>query len=90
MGPTWVLSAPDGPDVGLMSLAIRDGHKFQKMLILAVRESIFIDLQFPDYIQYVECNSLYFLSLPIVKYSPTKSNLARDYLFECKWIALFR
>ena len=24
MGPTWVLSAPDGPHVGTMSLAIRD------------------------------------------------------------------
>ena len=24
MGPTWVLSAPDGPDVGPMKLAIRD------------------------------------------------------------------
>ena len=23
MGPTWVLSAPDGPDVGHMNLAIR-------------------------------------------------------------------
>ena len=27
MGPTWVLSAPDGPHVGPMDLAIRDtGH----------------------------------------------------------------
>ena len=25
MGPTWVLSAPDGPHVGPMNLAIRDG-----------------------------------------------------------------
>ena len=25
MGPTWVLSAPDGPHVGLMNLAIREG-----------------------------------------------------------------
>ena len=24
MGPSWVLSAPDGPHVGPMSLAIRD------------------------------------------------------------------
>ena len=24
MGPTWVLSAPDGPHAGLMNLAIRD------------------------------------------------------------------
>ena len=24
MGPTWVLSAPDGPHVGSMNLAIRD------------------------------------------------------------------
>ena len=26
MGPTWVLSAPDGPHVGPMNLAIRDGN----------------------------------------------------------------
>ena len=26
MGPVWVLSAPDGPHVGPMSLAIRDTH----------------------------------------------------------------
>ena len=25
MGPTWVLLAPDGPHVGPMNLAIRDG-----------------------------------------------------------------
>ena len=25
MGPTWVLSAPDGPHVGPMNFAIRDG-----------------------------------------------------------------
>ena len=25
MGPTWVLSAPDGPNVGPMNLAMRDG-----------------------------------------------------------------
>ena len=25
MGPTWVLPAPDGPHVGPMNLAIRDG-----------------------------------------------------------------
>ena len=28
MGPTWVLSAPDGRHVGPMNLAIRDGRKF--------------------------------------------------------------
>ena len=27
MGPTWVLSAPDGPHVGSMNLAIRAGKK---------------------------------------------------------------
>ena len=26
MGPTWVLSAPDGPHVGPMNLAIRDSR----------------------------------------------------------------
>ena len=24
MGPTWVLSAPDGPDIGPMNLAVSD------------------------------------------------------------------
>ena len=28
MGPTWGLSAPDGPHVGPMNLAIRDGSRF--------------------------------------------------------------
>ena len=27
MGPTWVLSAPDGPHVGPMNLAIRDASE---------------------------------------------------------------
>ena len=27
MGPTWVLSAPDGPHVGPMNLTIRGAHK---------------------------------------------------------------
>ena len=30
MGPTWVLSAPDGPHVGPMNLAIRGVHKLTK------------------------------------------------------------
>ena len=29
MGPTWVLSAPDGPHVGPMNFAIRDMKKNQ-------------------------------------------------------------
>ena len=33
MGPTWVLSAPDGPDVGPMNLAIRDDAGY--VIILA-------------------------------------------------------
>ena len=34
MGPTWVLSAPDGPHVGPTNLAIRDGKRFQIILRL--------------------------------------------------------
>ena len=30
MGPTWVLSAPDGPHVGPMNLAIREYHQARK------------------------------------------------------------
>ena len=29
MEPTWVLSAPDGPHVGPMNLAIRDASEFK-------------------------------------------------------------
>ena len=29
MGPNWVLSAPDGPHVGPMNLAIREGIEIQ-------------------------------------------------------------
>ena len=29
MGPTWVLSAPDGSHVGPMNLAVRDDIEFQ-------------------------------------------------------------
>ena len=30
MGPTWVLSAPDGPHVGPMNLAIRDSYSHRQ------------------------------------------------------------
>ena len=32
MGPTWVLSAPDGPHVGPMNLAIRDCNGQAKIM----------------------------------------------------------
>ena len=39
MGPTWVLSAPDGPHVSPMNLAIRDflpiKHLFLDLLLVA-------------------------------------------------------
>ena len=34
MGPTWVLSAPDGPHVGPMNIAIRAGIKVDTLAIL--------------------------------------------------------
>ena len=34
IGPTWVLSAPAGPDVGPMNLAIRDATPIHKCLQL--------------------------------------------------------
>ena len=37
MGPTWVLSAPDGPHVGPMNLAIRD-HHIACMFIFMINE----------------------------------------------------
>ena len=33
MGPTWVLSAPDGPHVGPMNLAIRDWYVFKPVIL---------------------------------------------------------
>ena len=41
MGPTWVLSAPDGPQVGPMNLAIRvllidDDNKMSYKYILSI------------------------------------------------------
>ena len=35
MGPTWVLSAPDGPHVGLMKLAIRGRLQHEEYFISA-------------------------------------------------------
>ena len=34
MGPTWVLSAPDGPHVGPMNLAIRENHCWPDVCII--------------------------------------------------------
>ena len=31
MGPTWVLSAPDGPHVGPMNLALRVTSEYQRL-----------------------------------------------------------
>ena len=40
MGPTWVLSAPDGPHVGRMNIALRD-----VMLLLCYKnEMILVDV----------------------------------------------
>ena len=36
LGPTWVLSAPDGPHVGPMNLAIRDDHLPRKVNIIDI------------------------------------------------------
>ena len=33
LGPTWVLSAPDGPHVGPMNFAIRDGNEVDGELV---------------------------------------------------------
>ena len=36
LGPTWVLSAPDGPHVGPMNLAIWDPNDYASGLLFAV------------------------------------------------------
>ena len=40
MGPTWVLSAPDGPNVGPMNLAIRVQIFTEKILKIVAQHSI--------------------------------------------------
>ena len=43
MGPTWVLSAPDGPHIGPMNLAIRVAHlnqAFSQIMMIVVNSSI--------------------------------------------------
>ena len=40
MGPTWVLSAPDGPHIGPMNLAVRDFsicHSYSSVLICSMQ-----------------------------------------------------
>ena len=39
MGPTWVLSAPDGPHVGPMNLAIRVVSTAVKLILKLIRRS---------------------------------------------------
>ena len=47
MGPTWVLSAPDGPHVGPMNLAIRE-NLFPVMPILETTKYVFADYQIAE------------------------------------------
>ena len=42
MGPTWVLSAPDGPRVGPMNIAIRDGISGLKIQLFGTQINITI------------------------------------------------
>ena len=49
MGPTWVLSAPDGPHVGPMNLAIRDDIEYSDEQKNKAHQSNFeltIDIQY--------------------------------------------
>ena len=39
MGPTWILSAPDGPHVGPMNLAIREHIQQQDPVVMYICES---------------------------------------------------
>ena len=39
-GPTWVLSAPGGPHIGPMNLAIRDAFPGHDVTMLVVRQSL--------------------------------------------------
>ena len=35
LGPTWILSAPDGPHVGPMNFAFRDGYEAKRQDFLS-------------------------------------------------------
>ena len=40
MGPTWVMSVPDGPHVGPMNLAIRDVYSVSQLLTKAMNQGM--------------------------------------------------
>ena len=48
MGPTWVLAAPDGPHVGPMSLAIREGFPDTILLDDPPTRFVVADGQYPE------------------------------------------
>ena len=49
MGPTWVLSAPDGPHVGPMDLAIRDVQQNSSQMVNKTIRQCFIPTWFCSY-----------------------------------------
>ena len=48
MGPTWVLSAPDGPHVGPMNLAIRVHRRFQDKILCSVTNLVYCIVEISD------------------------------------------
>ena len=53
MGPTWVLSAPDGPHVGPMNFAIRDCIRlcfFRMSVLLSLDDLIILNITILSYI----------------------------------------
>ena len=60
MGPTWVVSAPDGPHVDPMSLAIRKVlHVFARLALLVLERDKWTDRQKQ---QAYPCGSLWFIT----------------------------
>ena len=81
MGPTWVLSAPDGPHVGPMNLAIRDPiiHMSHSLYALAMFSgSIFINLNQLDPWIY-QIYSVYDFASRVMKFCDIGEGLAQPF-----------
>ena len=63
MGPTWVLSAPDGQHVGIMNLAIRGSYTAGGNIALLLRQICDYASQITDNLRGCSFNSLFRLTL---------------------------
>ena len=78
MGPNWVLSAPDGPDVGPMNLVIRAGtlSSFSSRWILYVDRVIDLQMSRNDLMEWQGIRALVLVDIPD-SYSTS---------IQCQWV----